>query len=373
MSNLTEYHEEIRRLYVDEGLSDAKVAAALPIETSGQAVYRFRRKVGIEGHGPGRTSPLEPHREEIVRLYTSGEASDDSLAERYGVSSEAVRQARKRWGVETVRRKNSGRYSTDALFEEVKDQLPEAWERSKRWHKIQKRMVGSSARVGAEYGVSPATAQRWMKRLGLLEERPDNESGADRVVDLLASGWSVRRISEDLGVSGDTVRAWAKKRGIDLSSEHYTKRMTHEEKAEWRRTLSRAKGFRATPPGQYSYGGETWDSTPEVLFVEHCDRVGLPWTKFDRTDALDFEDEAGGSVYAPDVLVGDLPVEIKGYYGVRDARRVKRWRAERGPLALVSDRFLLDFESTKTAAEAERFLRAQRYFDPDPRDDLWRR
>ena len=148
---INQYEGLIRRLYLEEKMSDAEVAAALPIDVSASGVYHFRTRKGIKGHRRGARSALDSHQAEITRLYTEEKLTDAAIAEKYEVTAEAVRRARIRWGVVTDKNKSTGRYSMDAKFEKIKDQLPDAWERSKRWHTRQKRMVGSSS-IGCEIG-----------------------------------------------------------------------------------------------------------------------------------------------------------------------------------------------------------------------------
>lgn len=172
MSKLNEYDQEVRRLYLKEKMSDSEVAKHLPIEVSPQTVARYRAKNGIKGHRRGAKSTLDKHKEDIKRMYVEEGMTDSSIARELGVkSAETIRIQRVKMGIKTNKNKASGRFSMEAKFEKIKDELPAAWERSKRQHSRQNRMVGSAKRVGEEFGVSASTASKWLNRLGLKEDR----------------------------------------------------------------------------------------------------------------------------------------------------------------------------------------------------------
>mgnify|MGYP003612340592 CR=1 FL=1 len=75
--------------------------------------------------------------------------------------------------------------------------------------------------------------------------------------------------------------------------------------------------------------------------------------------------------YAPDLVVEGLPVEVKGIYDNKAARKVRTWRRVKGDLALIMDEELFLFESAPNAAAAMVILKGARYLDPDPETAFW--
>lgn len=298
-SKLEPFDDDIRRMYVEEGLTDKAIAEALPVEVSGDTVAGRRKKLNIP----------------------------------------------------TNRTRRVGRYSVEARYEELKDELPAAWERSKKWHATQKRMVGSAARVGKELGVSASVAAKWLKRHGLVESRSVHEPKLkEEALRLFESGLSVPRVVEQLGAPYGTVLVWLREAGADLS-EHPTKRMSHEEYHAWRASIREARGRRNPTAGRYSYADQVWDSPQEVMLAQSCDRLGVEWEKVDRADAVEWVDEEGHPhLYAPDLVVAGIPVEVKGFYSQRDHTKVLAWRAQKGDLSLVD---MLTIPQVEAASSAE--------------------
>ena len=259
----------------------------------------------------------------------------------------------------------------EARYEEIKDQLPAAWERSKRWHTTQKRMVGSAERVGQEFGVSMATARKWLARQGLVEKRIDGKEGSQQALELFNDGWSVPRIAKKLGANEESVRNWLHAQGCDLSN--YTDRMSYEEKIAWRRSISEGKVGSVAGSGRYSYMGIRLDSPQEVVFAKNCDRLGLRWQPYDRAGMGVCEVLIGDQIvrYAPDLMVDDLPVEVKGIYDQTAAIKVKTWREKRGRLALIMKEELFAFEAATSVQEAMVILEAACYLDPEPETPFW--
>lgn len=367
---INQYADLVRRLYLEEKMSDAEVAAALPIEATASGVYHFRIRNGIKGHRRGGKSSLDLHREEIIRLYTEDKLTDGQIASRYNVTAEAVRRARVRWDVVTDKNKSEGRFSREAQFIQVKDELPAAWERSKRFHKRQQRMVGSSARVGAEFGVGASTAAKWLARIGLGEVKSVyGDDAPKKAVDLFDGGLSVPAVARQMGVPEDTVRNWISKHR-DLSNHH--ERRSHEEKIAFRQAVSDGRGGSVVGNGRFKYNDVRMDSSWEVRFAKNLDRLGVEWTAWDRerNGTVEIPGEVVGR-YSPDFLVGDLPVEIKGVYDATAALKVSTWREERGRLAVVMRNELLELESARTAEEAIASLQAFCYLDPPARRDGW--
>lgn len=369
-SGINQHEELVRRLYLEEKMSDAEVAAALPVDITASGVYHFRVRRGIKGHRRGAKSALDPHREEIVRLYVEDGLTDAQIGEAHGVSAEAVRKARRRWGVETNRNKGAGRFSREAQFEQVKDQLPEAWERSKRWHPRQKRMMGSAQRVADEFGVGVSTAQKWLSRLGLVEARSQWPEGSpDKALALFDTGLSVPAVAREMGAPEDTVRSWVSGHR-NLSSPD--SRRSHAEKIAFRQAVSDGKAAAVAGSGRFSYGGVRMDSSWEVRFAQNLDRLGITWRAWDRDrdGTVEIPGEVAGR-YGPDFLVSDLPVEVKGVYDATAALKVSTWRQQHGELAVVMKSELFELEAAATVEDALASLRAFCYLDPPTDRAYW--
>lgn len=370
---LDPYADEIRRLAA-EGLSDARIAAALEIDVDGQMVDRWRKKNGVPRVKTKYVSALDPYQEDIRRMYLEDGLTDGLIAQKLPieVSENSVYSYRtKKLGIKSDRKRKAGRFNMEARFEEIKDELPEAWERSMQWHKTQKRMVGSAKRVGEQFGVSASTASKWLTRLGLVETRIDGKVAAKKALNLFDEGCSVPSIAKEIGASEESVRNWLKAQGRDLSN--YFQRMTHQEKMAWRRAISEAKAKSVAGSGQYSYDGVRLDSPQEVVFAEHCDRLGLSWLPYDRAGMGVCEVAFGEQIirYAPDFVVGDIAVEIKGIYDETAAMKVKAWRTAKGPLALIMKDQLFEFEDAQTARDAMVVLRGACYLNPEAEEAFW--
>jgi transposase len=201
------FADDIKRMYIDEGITDQLIADALPVTVTADTVRDYR-----------------------------------------------IRRLR----IASTRHKKVGRFLMEARYEAVKHQLPAVWERSKRWYSTQKRMVGSAERVGQEFGVSMATARKWLARQGLVEKRIDGKEGTQQALELFNEGWSVPRIAKKLGASEESVRSWLHAQGCDLSN--YTDRMSYEEKIAWLRSISEGKVGSVAGSGRYSYEGTRLDS-----------------------------------------------------------------------------------------------------------------
>jgi hypothetical protein len=373
---LDPHGDEIRKLAA-EGLSDARIADALPVDVDGQMVLRWRTKNGVEKGRTKFVSVLDPFADDIRRMYLEEKLTDEVIAERLPVeiTGNSVTSYRvRKLGIATDRDRRVGRFVMEARFEEVKDQLPAAWERSKRWHRTQKREVRSAKRVGEEFGVSASTARDWLGRLGLVERRIDGKEAGDRALALFNENWSVPRIAAELGATQDSVRNWLKARECDLSN--HTKRMSHEEWIAWRRRVSEGKAAAIAGSGRYRYGAFKLDSPQEVVFVKNCDRLGLQWLLYDRAEMgvceVTLDDEMTGR-YAPDIVVEGIPVEVKGIYDKTAATKVRTWREVMGDLALIMKEELFAFEAAADAAEAMVILKGACYLDPEPEQAFWER
>lgn len=373
MKGLDGCADQIREMSA-AGMSDARIAEALSVETDGQAVYRWRTKYGVEKPDVRHVSVLDPHAADIKRMYVDEGLTDEVISEALPlkVNAETIRAFRiKKLGIKSNRLRKVGRFTMDARYEEIKDELPAAWERSKRWHPTQKREVGSAERVAEEFGVSATTAKKWLAKQGLGEKRIDGKVGSAEALARFHDGWSVPRIAKKLGATQDSVRNWLNAAGCDLSD--YFARMNHEEKIAWRRSISEGKAASVAGAGRYSYGGARLDSPQEVTFVKNCDRLGLEWRPYDRALMGVCEVSINGEIvrYAPDLLVEELAVEVKGIYDLVAATKVRTWREQRGSLALIMKDELFEFEAASSAEEARQLLDATCYLDPEPEIAFW--
>jgi len=376
---MDEYTDQICRMAA-EGMSDAKIAEALPIEVSGQIVYRWRIKNGVAKKRPAYASILDPYADDVRRMYVDEGMADQLIADALPVKvdGDTVRAYRiRKLGIQSTRNKKVGRFSMEARYEEIKDQLPAAWERSKRLHKVQNRMVGSAERVGQEFGVSMATAQKWLARQGLVEKRIDGKTASRQAFALFNEGWSVPRIAAHLGANEYSVRDWLNAQGCDLSN--HMARMSHEEKLAWRGSISDAKALDEDTTRCYPYGEHMLGSKYEVIAATQFDRIGLPWRPYSRLEdgVLDYEKVDGHvSRYAPDLVVmfngTDVNVEIKGLYAALDQLKVRSWREQKGRLSLMLRSDILELEHAATAQEAFDSVRACIYNDPEPKSVEWR-
>lgn len=323
----------------------------------------------------GPRSKLEPYDEDIRRMYVEEGLTDKAIAEALPVevSPDSVAIRRKRLGIKTSRNKKVGRFSAEAKYEQVKDELPAAWERSKRMHKTQKRMVGSAARVGKEFGVSQATANKWLKRHGLVESLSHYPEGSrEKAAELFREGLSVPKVSEVLGTPYDATYRWIKESGADLSG-HPTTRMNHEELMSWRSSIREARGRKNPTEGRYSYNGEAFDSPQEIILVSSCDRLGVEWKKVDRAEAVEWADEEGDThLYAPDINVAGIDVEVKGFYGTKDHKKVSQWREVRGELSLVDEGILPQLEAASSPEHLVALVKANCYYTPEVNEAEWR-
>jgi len=167
IESLDPYADEIRKLAA-EGLADARIADGLPIDCDGQMIDRWRKRNGVVKTKTKFVSKLDPFADDIRRMYVDEKLTDEVIAERLPIeiTGDSITTYRvRKLGIPTDRKRKVGRFVMEDLFEEVKDQLPAAWEESKRWHTTQKRYVRSAKRVGEKFGVSASTARDWLSRL----------------------------------------------------------------------------------------------------------------------------------------------------------------------------------------------------------------
>lgn len=378
--DLDDHYDDIERM-AGEGMSDARIAAALSIAATGQQVYRFRYANGIEKAKVRFVSQLDPYAKEILRLYVEERRTDKYIADvlPLKITQEAIRIYRtKVLGIETSRGdRSSERYIGEDFWLQVKDGIPRVWKDSERWDKQRRRMVPSTERVAEHYGIGTSLAHRLLKRAGLVSDRPSLEREGQRAKELFDQGWSIPRIAAELDQKEDSVRNWLNAQGCDLSN--HVARMSHEEKLAWRGSISDAKAHAEDPTRRHPYGEHMLGSNYEVIAATQFDRVGLPWRPYSRLEdgVLDYEKEDGHvSRYAPDLVVTfngiEVLVEIKGLYASLDQVKVRAWRKDRGRLSLMLRTDILELEHATTAQEAFDCVRACTYNDPEPKSVDWR-
>jgi transposase len=306
------------------------------------------------------------------------------IADILGVSDRSVRDWRDRdkWPERDYelpqRYSDSRRKKADAEFEAVKDELAQVWKDSFQPKTVGRTngviMQGSAQRVAEHFGWSPSKANKFLKRAGLMQDRPSSKKQGEEAMRLFKSGWSVPRITEHLEVNQDSVRNWLKERGVELSAVSHTTRMSHEEKMAWRRSISAGKVASVAGSGRFNYNGHRMDSTYEVRVAAACDRLNIPWRLYDRAadGVLEYEAEGGAIVrYAPDFWVMDLPVEVKGIFDVTAHTKVTKWREQKGKLAMIMKQELLDLEDARTPSDANSILVAACYLDPPTDPAYW--
>jgi len=163
-------------------------------------------------------------------------------------------------------------------YEDVKDELPQAWESSKQFHPVYKRQVGSAERVGEHYGVSGSTAYGWLVRAGVIPPRPSYDRDAPTALELFEGGHSVPRIAEDMCLPQETIRGWLKaKRHQSDRTAPFLSHVPRREAGLARIHLRRQGPRPRTPPADIPYGEHMLGSKYEVIAATQFDRVGLPW------------------------------------------------------------------------------------------------
>lgn len=335
------------------------IRVAEKLKVSSSTAQRWLTDAGISNDTHSEVVAI---RAEIIEMFRHGKLVQD-IVEETGTTKVFVSKTLREAG-HTVPTLMEERY------EEIKDKLPAAWERSKRWNKTTKKLMGSAVRVGKEFGVSASTAQRWLVMAGIIEPRGATFD-TEHAVRLFGEGWSIPRIAVELDTSENAVRKWLSSAGHDLHNPH--QRRTHEEKIAFRRSVSTGKVASVSGSGRYNYKGVRLDSSYEVRFAESCDRLGLTWRPYNRADDGVCEVEIKGEVarYAPDFFVGQLPIEIKGIFDGLAADKVKTWRQDRGKLAMIMKTELLDFESARNSEDALATLQAACYLDPPTDPAFW--
>lgn len=200
-----------------EGLSDMDIAEALlgnREKNSGQRVTRLRTALGLSPNkakrGPKADTSLD---EELAQLYADG-MTCDQIAERVRRKSSWVYSRLVSLGLHEGRF-TRGRYGKSNA---VPDDLAQVWRDSFRDKPSAIRGVihqGSAQRVAQHYGVSPETANKWLKSTGLLQNRLN---GIDTWASLYRSGVSCEAIGVRFGMRPETISRYLKAQGVEVKN-----------------------------------------------------------------------------------------------------------------------------------------------------------
>jgi transposase len=180
----------LRRLYVDEGLSLAALAARLGVVA--QTVQNWL----VAGGVPRRPSPARFRADiddgEIVRLYTQQGLTAAEIAEQVGCSTSLVYGRLARGGVE--RRPQALRRRPGPTAQEISHLYGDC---------------GLSLRDLAERdGVTTRAVRGWLVAAG-IDRRPSGTAGVacdgDELVALYRAGWSAPAIADLMGCSSSTI------------------------------------------------------------------------------------------------------------------------------------------------------------------------
>ena len=151
--------DELRRLYVDEGLSTPAIADRLGVSTSGVGSAMHRCGIAM------RTAPTidQVTDDELRRLYVVEELDDDEIARRFGVATWAVTRRRRAGGiVRDRRRKIRPSPGAEVLAVRISDGK-------------------TVAEIGTEFEAPAATVRRWLDHVGIEYPRARPRRAASRV------------------------------------------------------------------------------------------------------------------------------------------------------------------------------------------------
>lgn len=152
--------EELRRLYVDEGLSTPAIADRVGLSVSG--VGNAMTRCGIQA----RRAPTLDHvnDEELRRLYVDEELDDADIADRFEVATWAVSRRRRAAGIaRDPRRKIRPGPPKSALTARIS--------------------AGATvAEIATEFAAPAATVRRWLDHAGIANPRARRSTPAKRVV-----------------------------------------------------------------------------------------------------------------------------------------------------------------------------------------------
>ncbi|OBY33535.1 hypothetical protein [Mycolicibacter kumamotonensis] len=156
-------------------------------------------------------------------MYEVERKTDDEIAaflsERLGkaVPANTVYIRRRRIGIKSDGAR--GRYNKDARYEQIKDQLPAVWEGTIVETTLSTggvRRRGSAKKVGEHFGVSQGTANKWLKRAGLLADRPGRKQWGERMKSLYEQGHSIAEIAEIEDTTTGTVSRYLKQQNVEI-------------------------------------------------------------------------------------------------------------------------------------------------------------
>jgi transposase-like protein len=180
----------LRRLYVEDGLSVASIAARLGV--AAQTVHNWLVAAGVPRRPSPATLRLDINDGEIVRLYTKKGQTAAEIAQQLGCSASLVYGRLARRGVDRRPQAPRGRAR------------PTAQELSYLY-----RDCGLSLRdLAGRYGVSTRSVRGWLVAAGI--DRRDGGAGraecdGDELVALYGDGWSVPAIADLMGCSSSTI------------------------------------------------------------------------------------------------------------------------------------------------------------------------
>ena len=125
-------------------------------------------RLGIEIWHSKQKIKLEPHKEEIIRLYCEEHKSANQISEIYNCSHRAVVRLLRAAGIRT-RTIQEAQYNY--LSKEIPSELEDAkWLQREHWDNNK-----SCAEIGKELGVGPGTVRRQMKKFG-IKSKNNSES-----------------------------------------------------------------------------------------------------------------------------------------------------------------------------------------------------
>lgn len=190
---------DLRRWYVDEGLSTVQIAARTGMSTSG--VTAAMDRAGIDRRPLG--TELEVDDDTLRRLYVGDRLSHDEIAERFEVKAFAVRRRLHDWG---IRRPAGAPAGSD-------------WTAPPSQETLRRRYVDGAetlAQLATDHGVPHPTVRRWLinagislrDRPGVQGERPDESVTLTRGLlwgRCVDEGLTVDQIGGEFGVTKNVV------------------------------------------------------------------------------------------------------------------------------------------------------------------------
>lgn len=180
--------DEIIRLYVDRGLSDAEIAEQLGCSAS--LVYARLARRGVPRRDRGARHRRRPGDSELARLHGEGGSSLRDLARRYGVSAQAVQRWLIAGGIE---RRPPGAPRARGVEDPVALYVA-GW---------------SAPAIAERLGCSPSTIYRRLDAAGVARRTVEHPPSISRreLIDALETGMAAPAIAARAGVSVSCVCA----------------------------------------------------------------------------------------------------------------------------------------------------------------------